>query len=504
MQQLIGENPDKGGDFFTVWASRQCGKSTLLGMALRALRADERFHVAKVNLQVVGEEFLQTVNYILEEANAQTGLAMPNVSNDKEFERSFLVPVLDKPLVLILDEFDSLAPEVIAEIVQALRNIYIARRDDARPMTEKVNLLHSVALIGVRAVVGVENKQGSPFNVQRSVHVPHLTLDEVRNMFDDYREEHGQEVEPEVVDRLYYETNGQPGLVSFFGELLTEPPPLRYNEHRDRPIGLPEWDRVFGLACFALPDNNILNLISKANQPEYKPTVLDMFRTSEKVPFAFDQPEQNFLYMNGVITYEESGPGRFYAKFPCPYVQKRLFNRFSGDLTPSVNPELAPLEMLEDVFSPEGLRIDAMLRRYEKWLADHPGTFAHAPTRSDGRVFEAVYHFHLYHYLQSLIRDWDGRVWPEFPTGNGKIDLIFEHEGQRYALELKSYSSIPAYRKAIGQAAAYARQLELPSITLGMFIESASDEVRAKLEKQVMDDATGVSVNIVFMATATR
>jgi hypothetical protein len=36
-----------------------------------------------------------------------------------------------------------------------------------------------MALIGVRAVLGVENVKGSPFNVQRSVHIPNLTHDEV-------------------------------------------------------------------------------------------------------------------------------------------------------------------------------------------------------------------------------------------------------------------------------------------------------------------------------------
>jgi hypothetical protein len=40
------------------------------------------------------------------------------------------------------------------------------------PRPRKDYLLHGMALIGVRAVLGVENVKGSPFNVQRSVHIP--------------------------------------------------------------------------------------------------------------------------------------------------------------------------------------------------------------------------------------------------------------------------------------------------------------------------------------------
>ncbi len=28
--QLVGENPDKGGHYITVWAPRQCGKSWIM------------------------------------------------------------------------------------------------------------------------------------------------------------------------------------------------------------------------------------------------------------------------------------------------------------------------------------------------------------------------------------------------------------------------------------------------------------------------------------------
>ncbi len=45
-----------------------------------------------------------------------------------------------------------------------------------------------------------------------------------------------------------------------------------------------------------------------------------------------------------------------------------------------------------------------------------------APRRADMRIYEAVYHFNLYSYLKELLETRGGKVFPEFPTGNGKIN----------------------------------------------------------------------------------
>jgi hypothetical protein len=59
--------------------------------------------------------------------------------------------------------FDALEQTVIA----VFRHIYMTRQNQTNKSTaEKDYLLHGLALIGVRAVLGVENVKGSPFNVQ--------------------------------------------------------------------------------------------------------------------------------------------------------------------------------------------------------------------------------------------------------------------------------------------------------------------------------------------------
>jgi hypothetical protein len=108
--------------------------------------------------------------------------------------------------------FDALDQTVIAKLVAVFRHIYMTRQNQTNKSTaEKNYLLHSLALIGVRAVLGVENVKGSPFNVQRSVHIPNLTQDEVVYLFDWYQREQNQKMN--VAKVLYETTSFEPDVV---------------------------------------------------------------------------------------------------------------------------------------------------------------------------------------------------------------------------------------------------------------------------------------------------
>ncbi len=76
----------------------------------------------------------------------------------------------------------------------------------------------------------------------------------------------GQAIEPAVVEKVFRATNGQPGLVSWFGELLTE----KYNPGRERQIDMDAWKTVWLEARTMEPINNLLNLIAKPKKPEYR------------------------------------------------------------------------------------------------------------------------------------------------------------------------------------------------------------------------------------------
>ena len=539
--QLVGENPDEGGHYITVWAPRQRGMSWVMQQTLQRLQKDARFDTIVLSLQhlrsqpdvnqivqFIASEIVQTLelgdvraNFLSGSAggffghvkglltsflytNPTLGYLAPRASLD-QFHHIFKKGHLAKPLILILDEFDALSEEAISGLADVFRNIYVSRQYQADKVSaEKKYLLHGVALIGVRSMLGLENKRGSPFNVQRSFHIPNLTFAEVEEMYQWYERESGQQVEETVIERVYDETKGQPGFVSWLGELLTE----RYNKHQPT-ITSRDFEIAYSAAVATQPNANIHNIISKAKQEPYQQIVLEMFQTNEKIEFWFDDPYINFLYMNGVVDEEialdeENNQVPHYLKFPSPFVQKRLFNYFSRTLFRHLGELYPPFEDLSDTISDSHLSIKKLMRLYERYFRQNrEWLLKDAPRRTtDLRVFEAVYHFNLYMYLSIFLRRQGGRVYPEFPTGNGKIDLIINYAGQKYGLEVKSYTDQTGYKKGIKQAARYGQQLQLEEISLIFFVEAIDDTNRQKYEVLTEDADTQVSVEAIFVTTS--
>jgi hypothetical protein len=503
-QQLLGENPDNGGHYLTVWGSRQTGKTWVMQQILAEFRDNPTysscFAVAKLNLQHLKEEAesLTIIQVLREELGYALQLELPTITNLRDFQHLFRREVLTKPLILILDEFDALSSKIIGDLVNVFRNIYIQRQDQSNKISaEKDYLLHGLALIGVRAVLGMENVAGSPFNIQRSLPIPNLTAEEVTGMFEWYARESGQSFAAGVIDRIYTEFRGQPGLTCWFGELLTE----MYNQHNPT-ITMQDFEASFYAATNRLPNNNILNIISKAKQESYKHVIFEMFKTDKKQPFRYDDTSTNFLYLNGVVTEEIVTPTESYMKFPNPFVQKRLFNYFAYELFGEMGRLFDPFESLADVFAPSGLNLKALLRRYELYLQQNRHwLLKDAPRRYDLRIYEAVYHFNLYMYLKQFFQLKKGQVYPEFPTGNGKIDLMIHYEGQLYGIEVKSFTDQSSYNESLQQAAGYGQQLGLTEITLAIFVERVDEANQAKYEVVYQDITTGVTVIPVLVQT---
>ena len=120
------------------------------------------------------------------------------------------------------------------------------------------------------------------------------------------------------------------------------------------------------------------------------------------------------------------------------------------------------------------------------------------------RVFEAVFHFNLYSYLNEFLRSKKGQVFPEFPTGNGKIDLLIRYHDITYGIEVKSFTDRSGYGEALKQAAAYGKQLGLAHLYLVFFIESIDEKHRQIYEQEYREaglQGSGVTVHPLFIAT---
>ncbi|MCP4148408.1 MAG: hypothetical protein GY757_11715 [bacterium] len=502
--QLTGNVPGKGGYYITIWAPRQTGKTWVMQEVLRKIAQSGEYETGILSLEAVKQEKDEktVVNKLISKLTEVFQKKFPPIEKISEISTLFTKEYFQKPVILILDEFDSLEEDFINRFASIFRDIFIGRINQKnKESKDKTNLLHGLGLVGVHSVLGIKNVKGSPFNVQRSLHIPNLTYEEVKSIFKWYEKESGQKIEPAVIDKLYYEIAGQPGLTCWLGELLTEGLD-DYKIDKNKPLTMRDFEIIYAAATYALPNNNILNIISKAKQEPNKERVLEMFQTDDKLEFRFDDEITNALYMNGIATKEVVDGTRYYLKFSSPFVQKRLFNHFSYHYFRTMGTLVKPFVSLDNVITPRGLNIKNLMKLYRDYLQkNREWLFKDVPRRSDLKIYEAVFHFNLFTFIDKFLKNKGGSVIPEFPTGNGKIDLIVRFIDKKYGLELKSYTDETGYRDALTQSANYGKQLKLKEIYLLEFVPEIDKKNREKYEQEHHDKKTGVTVIPVFIET---
>jgi len=191
---LVGD-PNESGHYFTIWGARQTGKTWLYRESIKDIinNYGDKFIVGEISMQgIVLEDndnptlvFLNNIQILLHRAFS---IKIEPVKSWIDLMELFTQDngVFKKPLILIIDEFDKLPITLIDKFVSLFREMYLNRNR---------YMLHGLALVGVRAVLGVESTSGSPFNIQRSLHVSNLSLNEVESMFTQYHEESKQNIE---------------------------------------------------------------------------------------------------------------------------------------------------------------------------------------------------------------------------------------------------------------------------------------------------------------------
>ncbi len=502
VRRLVG-NEEKSGHYFTIWAPRQNGKTWLMRQAIQRIMAEhgDRFAVQRLSLgglreatsqSPTGSSGIESVPLAMEKLLRRDLPNSPGPIKDwQDFAGLFAKEggLWDRPLILLIDEVDTLAPDLLDMMVAQFRELYLNRES---------NYLHGLALVGVRAVLGVDSPRGSPFNVQRSLRVPNFDREEVADLFDQYQSESGQIVEAAVAEKVYEATRGQPGLVCWFGELLTE----TYNPGADNPIDSGVFQWAYHKALYAEPNNTILNLIQKARGP-HRDRVVELFSRSD-MAFSFDRDWCAYLYQNGIVApdtvFNQKGDPLEVCRFSAPFIQERLYNALTDDLVGERLPILAlsPLDDLADVFSGPELDLPALLIRYKDYLKrlkdKGMNPWKDQPRRSDLHLTEAVGHFHLYAWLKEAVED-QCVVSPEFPTGNGKVDLHLRCGEKRGVIEVKSFKSRAMAQSAGKQAAGYGRRMGLSAVVLALFVPVEDEDVLEKLSG--VETIEGVEVSTI-------
>jgi len=230
VRQLIEER-----GYFTVHAPRQVGKTTLFRSLARSLMAEGKYaalHVSCESAQAAGGDLERGMMYLLEAIDQAARIHLPSELRPPEpdttiSEGNRLFDLLrrwcetcERPVVLFLDEIDSLLDAVLISTLRQLRSGY-PERPRHFPL--------SVALIGLRDVrdyrlaagsAGATLGTSSLFNIKiESVSMPAFDSAEVAALLSQHEAATGQLFTPAAKARIFTLTRGQPWLVNALARL---------------------------------------------------------------------------------------------------------------------------------------------------------------------------------------------------------------------------------------------------------------------------------------------
>lgn len=222
--------------YFALHAPRQSGKTTSLREFAKQLNKEGQYKALYVNIEnaqvarnhveraMLGilQAFALEIKFFLDTNEDQAilnhleVLLQSQVSTDSlEAFLTYWASQSKKPIILFIDEIDSLVGDSLIAVLRQLRSGY-TRRPKSFPS--------SVCLIGVRDVRDYhiwspeQNSivlGGSAFNIKaESLTLPDFSEDQVRNLYEQHTLETGQKFTSEALKHAFYLTRGQPWLVN--------------------------------------------------------------------------------------------------------------------------------------------------------------------------------------------------------------------------------------------------------------------------------------------------
>ncbi len=222
--------------YFVVHAPRQTGKTTAMLALARELTASGDYTAVMVSMEV-GAAFPDDVAKgeaaILDSWRDDVEFQLPKELRPRQWPDapggqgigSLLREWAEsspRPLVLLLDEIDALADEMLISVLRQLRVGY-RRRPQSFPA--------ALALIGLRDVRDYKVKSGgserlnspSPFNISvRALTIRDFSQAETEQLLRQHTAETGQPFTPAALARVFDLTQGQPWLVNALAKVAVE------------------------------------------------------------------------------------------------------------------------------------------------------------------------------------------------------------------------------------------------------------------------------------------
>ncbi len=421
--------------YFVLHAPRQTGKTSAL-LALRDLLnsgevGDWRCVYANFEVGPAGrEDTTRAMRAMLGElarrARRALGDETPNrvrhAALEQEGADGALIEVLarwaeadPRPLVLLIDEIDTLIGDTLLSVLRQLRAGYDERPD---------GFPHSIVLCGVRDVRDyrvystAENRLvlgGSAFNIKsESLRLGDFSEQEIRALIAQHTAQTGQAFTEGALELIVTRTGGQPWLVN----ALCYDACFRHKPGRDR--GRPITADAILEAQERLilrRDTHIDDLGNKLREERVRRVIEPILTGADEVACS----DEDLTYVRDLGLVAQHGP---------PRVANPIYAEVAPRHLNYVVQETLPQRMAWYVDADGGLDVAGLIAAFQAFFREHsePRRAAQRGVQRFERYHEAGPQLLLQAHLQRIVNG-GGRIEREYALGRGRNDLLIVAEG---------------------------------------------------------------------------
>ncbi len=409
--------------YFVLHAPRQTGKTSCLLAMMEHLNRQSRYRCLYLNVetaQTCREDITSAMKTILQELSGRARFHLNDSDLPERCQQALevagegaLVEVLsgwamesDRPVVLLIDEIDSLIGDTLISVLRQLRSGY-----DKRP----VAFPQSVILCGVRDVrdYRIHSSRsreiitgGSAFNIKaRSLRLDNFSKSDLQALYSKHTAETGQKFTDEALQIAWKSTMGQPWLVN----ALAYETCFEMKENLNRAKAITKEDMLQAREnLISRRETHLDQLIDKLQEERVHRVIAPMLQGGTW----HDLPEDDLLYVEdlGLIRKTSEGP--------------KIANSIYQEVLPRQLTYINQLN-LQALYQPawyitEQGRLDmaSLLKAFQDFFQQHS---EHWLERFQYK--EAGPQLLLQAFLQRIING-GGQIEREYGLGRGRTDLL--------------------------------------------------------------------------------
>lgn len=424
--------------YFLLHAPCQTGKTSCLLALRNYLNGQGHYHCVYMNVesgQAVQEDVEKVVYIILTELKNRADFLndsylsenLQRIREQNSPEQAFNAMLKEwslhssKPIVLLIDEIDSLVGNSLISVLRQIRTGY-DQRPEAFPQ--------SIVLCGVRDLKDyrLNSKDGPPitggsaFNIKaKSLRLTNFNKKELETLYDQHTQETGQRFEAGVVDYAFELTNGQPWLCNALAyEICFE---IKANRDRRQAI-TKAMIREAKENLILRRETHLDQLAFQLKDSRVKKVVTALLSGDENVQSIFED-DVKYTEDLGLIV---SKP---HWKMANPIYQEVVPRALTWSTQTNISEESV------NYINPNGsLNLNRLLKTFQQFFREHS---EHWVERFDYK--EAGPQLLLQAFLQRVVNG-GGVIHREYGLGRKRTDLLIEWQlpdgtEQRTVLELK-------------------------------------------------------------------